>query len=387
VIVLHAIWMMFITYQWVNIPYSYDNESKIMSWTSIFKNILLGMEEKPSKDSLLFINISYDKMLVPRYDSEGFESGKLAITDRVSLTRFLEMTGKNPNYKFIILDLFMEDSTSHDSLLQVQIRKNPNLIMPYHFDGGDIKLESHMKGWTGLSDYYSDFGIFLKYSYLQKDTCPTIPLLLYQKFHKQNIEKVGPFYFSQGNFALNSLALDFPVRTYDIFRDDTTGYNSVHLCDLVNLPPDFINQMTKNKVIVIGDFLDKDIHSTIYGNTAGPLIHLDAYVALVNGSHLLSWYLLGFLFINYAIISIFLFSDKVIITNKWLDKLKSGRFGATIGIIFDILKYTFLLYIINTFNYLLFGVHLNVLLLGLYIVAMEYSIRWMKQRLSKNQHE
>lgn len=85
-ITLHAIWMLFLSYMWLNQPYSYESESKIMTVTNILKNVVLGAEDKPHKDSLLFINISYDKILIPRYDSDGFESGNVAITDRKALS-------------------------------------------------------------------------------------------------------------------------------------------------------------------------------------------------------------------------------------------------------------------------------------------------------------
>jgi len=346
-----------------------------MTVTNILKNVVLGAEKKPHKDSLLFVNVSYDKMLIPRYDSEGFESGNVAITDRVALTRFLEAINSNQQYRLIILDIFFVDSTSHDSMLQVQVKKSKALILPYHFDGGETRLESHIQGWSGLADYNADFGTFLKYSYLQNDTSCTVPLVLYEKLNKGYLHKSGPFYTSAGNLALNALALDFSVRSYDVFTNDDSGYNSVHLCEVVNTPQAFINTLTKNKIIVIGDFLDHDIHPTLYGNIAGPLIQLNAYLALVNGDHLLLWPLLIFIFCCYFIISGFLFSDTVFISAQWLEKLKKSKWG---GVVFDFLKYAFILVLINIFSYLLFDVHLNVLIMGVYIVMVEYVISWTK---------
>lgn len=373
-LVIHSIWMMFLSYLWVNTAYSYESESKIMAFTSILKNVVLGFDNKPSKDSLLFINISHDKMLVPRYDSDGFESGKEAITDRASLLKFIETINTNPNYKFILLDVFFEDSTSFDSTLQAQINKSKDIIFPYHLDGGDKVLKSYINGWKGLADYNTDFGIFLKYSYLQRDTCKTVPLLLYEKFHNGSISKTGPFYFSKGSLALNSLALSIPVRSFDIFTGDSLGYNSVNLCEVINLPLPFIKELTKNKIIIIGDFKDRDIHPTLYGNTPGPLIQLNAYLALVNGDNLLHWPILCFLFVNYLIISWFLFTGNVFISNKWTEKFKKSK----MGIFYDFIKYAFFLILINIFSYIIFGIHLNVLIIGIYIVAVEYFLIWLR---------
>ena len=374
IIIFHALWMMFISYLWLNMPYSYDWESNMVVGTNLLKNVILGIEDKPDKNDLLFVNVSYDKMLIPRYDNDGFESGKIAITDRAAILKFLQTINSDPNYKFIILDLFFEDSTTLDSALQAQVLKSKNLILPYHLDGGKTSLKNNIKGWTGLADYDADFGTFLKYTYLQRDTFHTVPLLLYQKYNNGYLHKTGPFYTSNGHLALNALTLDFPVRTYDIFTNDSIGYNSVHLCDLANLPPAFIKELTKNKIIVIGDFMEKDIHPTLYGNIAGPLIQLNAYLALVNNDHLLTWPLLIFIFVNYFMISWSLFSGNVLITNKWLKKIQDSKMG---GLFYDFIKYAFFLILINIFGYLIFDVHLNVLIMGIYIVIVEYLITWI----------
>ena len=379
-IALHAVWMMFIAYIWLNLPFSYEWESWIMRSTNIVKNVILDLQDKPSRDSLLLINISFDKMLVPRYDADGFESGKIAVTDRASLTRFLEIISAKPNYKFIILDTHLEDSTSYDSTLQAAANKLPAFILPYHLDGGTEPIKGRIHAWMGLADYDSDFGTFLKYRFIQHDTCKTVPLLLYEKFNKGRIHKTGPFYTSSGHLALNAVVLDFPVRTYDIFTDDTSGYSSVHLTELVNLPPSIIHEMTKGKIIVIGDFLDRDLHPTLYGTIAGPLIQLNAYLALAGRHHILTWPLLCFQFVCYFIISWFLLSDSVLIKSKWLDKIKNSKAG---GIVFDFIKYIFFLTLINVAGYLIFGVHTNVLILSLYILMIEYIISWVQLKRSK----
>jgi hypothetical protein len=375
-IALHAVWMMFITYIWLNMPYSYESESKIMTFTSIFKNVLLDLEDKPSRDSFLFVNVSYDKMLIPHYDADGFEAGKIAVTDRAPIIKFLETINKEYDYKFIILDIFFEDSTSYDSSLQVQINKSKGLILPYHLDDGDTILKSYVKGWKGLADYDTDYGTFLKYRYLQKDSFQTVPLQLYEKFNHGYLHKTGPFYTSEGHLALNAVSLDLPIRSYDIFSNDSSGYSSVHLCELLNTPPEFIRTLTKNKIIVIGDFLDRDIHPTLYGNTPGPLIQLNAYLTLVSGNHFLRWPILLFMFVNYVLISWFLFTGEILLNNKFINKIRKGSFG----IPYDFIKYVFFLILMNLFGYLFFNIHLNVLIIGIYIVVVERVITFVKTK-------
>ncbi len=379
-IILHTIWMMFLSYVWLNMPYSYESESKIMTVTNILKNVVLGAEDKPHKDSLLFVNVSYDKVLIPRYDSEGFESGNVAVTDRAALTRFLAMINEGEPGRLILCDIFFEDSTAFDSALQAQVDRCKALILPYHYDGGDRQLKSYIKGWSGLADYDADFGTFLKYSYLQHDTCRTVPLLLYERFNRGSLDRSGPFYTSAGHLALNALALDFSVRPYDIFSADGSGYSSVHLSEILNAPPEFVKSLTRNRIIVIGDFTDRDLHPTLYGTIPGPLIQLNAYLALVNGDHLLTWPLLIFVFLCYGIISWFLFSGNVFLSNPWLERFRNSKWG---GVVYDFMKYALVLVLINIFSYLLFDVHMNVLIMGVYIVIVEYVINWMRQKRKK----
>ena len=353
-----------------------------MTVTNILKNVILGAEEKPDKDSLLFVNVSYDKILLPRYDEVGFESGNVVITDRGALSKFLTIINEDPRYRFIILDVFFEDSTSYDSMLQAQVSKSKALILPYHFDGGVSRLKSHIRGWSGLADYDADFGTFLKYRYLQQDTCRTVPLLLYERFNNGYLRKSGPFYTSNRHLALNAVVLDFSVRSYDVFTDDGTGYSSVHLYELMNTPPEIINALVRNKIIVIGDFMDRDLHPTLYGTMAGPLIQLNAYLALANGDHFLTWPLLVFIFCCYLTISWFLFTDRNFVTIGWMEKLKNSKWGS---VVFDFLKYAFAFVLINVFSYLLFDVHLNVLIISVYIVVIEYVLSLQRARSSKKQ--
>ena len=180
---------------------------------------------------------------------------------------------------------------------------------------------------VAFSDYDSDFGNFLKYSFLQYDTCRTIALDMYQTLDKGRYEKGFWGYKKDNSLALNSFIIEFPIRQYDIFREDTLGYNSMHLNNFLALPDSISVEMLKNKIVVVGDFLESDMHQTIYGTTAGPLIHLDAYLNLKQNRNDLSFWFFLYLFIFYSVFSYVLFFNSKIFSFAWTIKLNNSRWG------------------------------------------------------------
>ena len=50
-VLAHTLALIWATYYWLNLPYTYENEGKIISWSSIIKNIVLGLEDKPANPS------------------------------------------------------------------------------------------------------------------------------------------------------------------------------------------------------------------------------------------------------------------------------------------------------------------------------------------------
>ena len=76
---------------WLNSSFTYGDEKLLVQWSSIFKRVILQMDEDPPKKDYLFINLAYDKTLIPR--EEG--TGKEVITDRQLLASFFEVLKKH----------------------------------------------------------------------------------------------------------------------------------------------------------------------------------------------------------------------------------------------------------------------------------------------------
>lgn len=376
VVIGHTVALIFATYLWLNMPFTYENESAIISGSSIMKNVILGLEEKPGKEDFLLINTAYEKTFIPKLDAFGFELGKETITDRQSLAMFFEKAAAKNHHRFIVCDVFLESATDHDSVLLKSVQATKNVRFPYHREAGEF-LMPVIPVPTAFSDYDTDFGNFLKYSFLQFDTCRSMALEMYSAIDKADYTKRGFFYFKNGGLALNSFILEFPIRQFDIFRDDTLGYNSMHMANFLSLPDELAYETLKDKIVVVGDFLEADMHQTIYGTTAGPLIHLDAYLNLKqNRNNLPIWFFL-YLFFFYMLFSYTLLFNTSLFTIKWLSKIQTSRWG---GFIVDYLKYAFFLLLMSVVSFLLFDVHLNVLILSLYFSVAEYGIEFVNKR-------
>ena len=122
--------LLFVSYSVTNIGFSISGEADIIKQSNfIFKELL--QHESSVPDSILFVNVCYDKQLANIYDEDGFEIGNVDITDRHSLLRFLNILSRRNDYKYVILDVFFEDGikTEYDSALYARIASMERIVI------------------------------------------------------------------------------------------------------------------------------------------------------------------------------------------------------------------------------------------------------------------
>ena len=85
--ILHAVVLVIATLWLLQQNYTYGDERFVIRWSSIIKKIVFKIDDKPPRNDLLFINTSYDNMLIDRLDDDGFQIGNQVITDREKLAR------------------------------------------------------------------------------------------------------------------------------------------------------------------------------------------------------------------------------------------------------------------------------------------------------------
>lgn len=376
----HGFILLALTFLLLNSSIMHWDEMIIIQSSSIFKKVVLGIEDKPGRDQFIFVNIAYDKQLIDLYDEFGFPIGNQDITDRKKLARFFNILNKKPdNHKFVLCDIFFKDPSPDDPLLDSAFKKTKNLLIAYH-KGSDGNLDLPIFDVKkGLTDYVTSEEGFLKFQLLYDDSLKTIPLLMYETLHNQTLSKKGFFHYFGNTRVLNNFILDFRIRQYDLFESDE-HYNFVNLGELLFLTDKNILDIVKGRIIIIGDYVDRDIHDTIYGDMPGALILLNVYLALVKGDNIINWGFVLFLYFGYSLISVLIFYPGDFI-EKWISrkfaKIKAAKFFV------EVLGYMFFLGIMSVISYFMFNKHINILLLSIYLYLMDLSVSFILRKRGK----
>ena len=107
----------------LSVCYIADNQKySILSGPSVGQRIeqfkaLSDPDNGSDLDEYIFVNIAYDRQLVPVYDEYGFSKGVIDVTDRKKLDLFLNQL--NNNHKYVLLDVLLSEKyqSEYDSLL------------------------------------------------------------------------------------------------------------------------------------------------------------------------------------------------------------------------------------------------------------------------------
>ena len=377
--ILHALFLVAATLWLLQQNYTYGDERFVIRWSSIIKKMIFNLDNKPPRNDLLFINTSYDNMLIERLDDDGFEIGNQVITDREKLSRLFEiMKNSNSNHKYVICDIFFKDPSPYDSALDENLINLKNIIIPYHL-GSDNKVQDPIFNINkGFSDYNIIEGSFLKYSLMQMDSLPSLPLKMYMDLYNASFISKGIISMMNGKPAFNTIIIDFKVRYYDINEDlSPEPYPYVNLGEFVSLPDSVISNTIKDRIVIIGDLQDRDMHQTLVGNMPGAIILLNIFLTLKESENLIKPLFLFILFITYFLISLDVFSDKTILERKYIKKLSQHRIGK---FFVRLLKYIFYLIIASVIIYILYNIHINILIIAIYFKLIDSLLIKLRNR-------
>jgi hypothetical protein len=365
----HALWLMIFTWYWLNLPVTYPDEEHLIRWSAAVKKILLNINDKPPKQDYIFISLTHEKELIPY--SEGI--GEEVITNRARLARLFQILNKYPGqFKFVICDVFFQGESPSDSLLSAEVRKIDNILSPCHVEDAVLTRPS-IPVPNALADYQDVNGMFLKYKFVE-DSVKTLPVAMFEKLHQAKVEQKHGLTFVNDQLSLSSMIIDFSIREADL---DTSYYPVVPLSELLILNDDSLifNDYLKDKYIIAGNF-GEDIHQTILGQMPGTVILLNVYLALVKGESLVSWYWVIFIFLNYLFISWLMFYSAEINRPAWFEKFLQSDMG---GFFVNYLSFFAYLVVLSIASYYIFNIHINILIIGLYINISIYLIRKLRQ--------
>jgi hypothetical protein len=348
-IIIFSIVLLIFSYKWSNNSLTNGEEEKLITKLALFITDFTKNRVATHSDleNIVCINISNDKELVTVTDilggiDTGMPKGKKDITNREKIAKFLIKA--NNKHKFIMLDVDFDSKyqSPNDSLLQLAFDKTHNIITPIHFSKiGDLKGKNFNVN-SGFSAYKKSIfsNRFLKYQFLQNDTIESFAYKVSKSINNTHIIKDGLYYYDDGKLCLNSIILNFyikPIKKFD--ENNFQQFKELGVDVLGEMSNDEIEKLVKNKIVLIGDFDDRDMHISSYGKIQGVLINYNAYLSLKKNKHiipnslkinLLLLYLLITSSILFNIDKLFIYKlkyyfldlKKVIYIKSWINKFK-----------------------------------------------------------------
>ncbi|MCS7004826.1 MAG: CHASE2 domain-containing protein [Cytophagales bacterium] len=389
---LHAFFLVFLTLWSLSLPFTFGDEATLIQYSATVKRKILPELDKPDRNRFMFVGVTWEKQLIEKVDEKtGLPIGYDVITNRESLGKFLQMLNQNPNnHKFLLIDIFFQNKSPNDSLLAAELKRVKNCVVSYHKDEKGAPMYPIFEAPLGLSDMQTDSwtDMVLKYHLIQGDSLKTTPLVMYEKIYNQQIEHGLFFDKLNGKTIFNSFIIDYRLRNYDLFdADEEKRYPFFYIKDLIELPLEVFAEFTKDKIIIVGDFQGSDTHPTIEGDMAGPLILLNAFLDLEAGDNVLSPFFLVLLFVFYFVISLKIFTPNDVVTQYVESKVKNKLQKGIIHALLDVSVYVFYMGILSIMSYFLFGIHLTILTLSVYMEFLEKFVNWLHEKLLKKNDE
>lgn len=363
--IINALLLLSVCYFADNLRYSILAGPSVGQRIEQFREVV-GLAEDTLLEDYVLVNIAYDRQLVPIYDEYGFSKGVIDITDREKLVDFLNQL--NNNHRYVLFDVLLSNKyqSENDSLLTASLLATERISISRSAttDLIDERL-NEIAGYTDYSTHISETN-FVKYEFV-KEGKPTMPLMAFQSLEPlSSVYSFGPIYWSNWHFYWNSLTLRFPIKLWDsyIYRGENYLTN-LQEKRILNLGADILEievdipSLVKDKIVVIGDFTENDIHDTYIGKIAGPVININALKSLQNNELEIPWSLIFFLTVFYVMIS-YLMLRSPLSTNRILDKLHINK--TSVKYILSFIGYSFLFTMVSGAIYLICKIDINVLI-------------------------
>lgn len=368
-IILHALLLVIATIclQYTNMIRK--DEFAVFKYLSIFKHNILGIDSKPFKGKVIFIDVSQDKALIslPPF------GGNIDIADREKLAMLIrELNRHAKEYRYVLCDiLFQLPSPSSDPVLKPEIEKAERIIIPASIDS-DQKLIYDVK--SGVAEYFfTGEDKFAKIPIYYGDSLKSLPALLYEDVTTNRYSRKWGITFLNEKLAFNTTNPEYYYRNYDL-KDyhQTDKPNLLYLSQLLSYPDSiFFQEFLKDKFIVIGNFQD-DVHETYIGKLSGSLILFDIFLSLHEHSNQISYFWLIFLFIVYLFISYEILHAK----NQHFEDIQRKVYKYYIKeTLKKMVSYLGLFIIINIISYFVFNYIVNILYIVTYLSALSFILK------------
>ena len=312
--------LLILTYVYWNLSYTYDFGDNVIVWSAKKMDLWIGRKFDDSK--VVPVNVAYDKVFVPYIDErDNTVAGVRAVTDRKKLLEFFKMLKNRDAYGYVLCDIGLDEfETEYDEELFATIASMRDIVVAScNPEQAPAILREKVADVTYESRKVGD--LYMKYDYVMSDGSPSVALKIWEDLTGGKIKRKWWGWSSDGRVCLRSIIPDFRYSIYDDISDaggrhmegsymySSKMYNLGANVVEPYLDGDISGKFYDGKFIILGDFTENDIHSTISGNQPGPVIIFNALLALINGDNIYSFWIYLLLFVVFWLESMFLLRD------------------------------------------------------------------------------
>ncbi|MEM6770774.1 MAG: hypothetical protein AAF597_09345 [Bacteroidota bacterium] len=370
--------MLLLALFWLSLPRTFGDEAFLIKWTSLVKKTVLGIDPKPPAESFLYVDVSRTKSIIPEIDPlfEDFTGyNHVAITDRALLAEFLNyIRAYGTDVPLVLMDINFSEVSPADSLLQAAIDSLSFPVVAATTPREMLDtIPPPIRVPSGVAMYLSVDENFMKYPLFFNDSLPTLPLVALHEAEGVTYGNASWGKAFDGRRSLSNPIIDFRVRPHDLDVDQRYS-----LFDLGSLLFQFtfweeadIRELLSGKTIVLGDYYN-DKHQTVFGTVPGPMIVHNALLTLQERETLihLRWLLL--LMALFFWMSWRIWHEEQAGSRSWLWSRSQTALGKIVA---DSIDDTFFLILGTIASYLFFNIHINILILLIYLKMVAWVLR------------
>ena len=331
--------------------------------------------------NVLLVNIAYDRQLVDVKDELGIPVGNTDLTDRKKLFYFLNALHKSKKYRFILLDIDLskkQGKTIYDDSLCNLISIMDRIAIPSPVTGDLLSPKLMKKSYPSL---YTKL--------LWNDKCAKYPLVcdgklsiasyMYQEINKNNITSFCGIIFDNNGMLPSSICLTLPYYIKSAYQEDgEKNYYNLGSDILTDGDSNVISGLSDNKIILIGDFVERDMHNTYLGIQPGVMIHYNIYDSLLSGRAYITINILLLIWIVCFFLTMLQFHS--ISLTEIIAKIIHVKNQAAITFLTWI-DYTLLFELISFYIFIFYGKIYELIIMSTYLTLQKYIIELCRKHL------
>lgn len=386
-----------ITWKYQNYDYTLKLEDEFFKKVFLFKDKIYSQPPK-NKPAFIFINTGKDLALI----EDSIDYGNVAVSDREKIHQLLYQVNrmeKRPVYSVVDIQFYypFTANTQVDSMMQLEIAKNRNLVIPILKDAyGNYKTPLYRSDYAH-SDYRTFGASFNKFRVMLGGDIKSIPLLMHEKINGAKYRDDFMYPNCNGRLCLSAIWPSYYIKDADLKKSTSitnieeiqqtrrpvsnaairTEYYNIGelLFDMEANPANYTNAF-ENKIMIIGNF-QEDVHVTPVGRISGPVLLANIYLSLLNNQHIVSGWLLLLMLVSFSALSyvaIFKKMPEINLSFKFLFSSHLTKF------IKNYISYFGAMFVVSLIALIFFEVQIALFLPS----AIFSGIEWLKEKKYKD---